>query len=302
MEIGFIGLGNMGFPIARRLVEAGHQVTAFDTNHDAMSRLSELGAQASCSPREVADHAPTVIASLPSPHASLDVAAGPVGVVHGQRITRFIDLSTVGRSTAMRVHTMMARRHIVAVDSPVSGGVAGAEQGTLAVMVSCPRADFDALQTIFTIIGRPFFVGEQPGLAQTMKLANNMLSATAMAATAEVLVMGVKAGLDAHTMIEVLNGGSGATSASRDKFPRAVLPRTFDYGFATGLMVKDIHLYLDEVGALGVAADVASLVSRIWDTTLDAHGAESDFTSVIRPIEAAAGIVIGVPKTAAGHR
>jgi 3-hydroxyisobutyrate dehydrogenase-like beta-hydroxyacid dehydrogenase len=105
-----------------------------------------------------------------------------------------------------------------------------------------------------------------------MKLANNMLAANVLVATAEVVVMGVKAGLDPRAMIEVLNAGSGATSASRDKFPRAILPRTFDYGFATGLMVKDVRLYLDEAKALGVPVDVAEAIGRLWEATAREQG------------------------------
>ena len=110
--------------------------------------------------------------------------------------------------------------------------------------------------------------------------------------------MGVKSGLDAGVMIDVLNAGSGGTSASRDKFPRAILPRTFDYGFATGLMVKDVGLYLDEAKALGVSVEVAEAVARLWDAATRDQGPDSDFTSVIKPIEEAAGVVVGQT----GHR
>src|SRR6185295_20214987 len=134
----------------------------------------------------------------------------------------------------------LPRGGIVAIDSPVSGGVGGAEKGTLAVMVSAPRAEFELLMPVYETIGRPFYLGDKPGSAQTMKLVNNLLAATGLIATCEAVAMGVKAGLDAAVMIEVLNAGSGATHASRDKFPRSILPRTFDYGFATGLMVKDV--------------------------------------------------------------
>ncbi len=122
-------------------------------------------------------------------------------------------------------------------------------------------------------------VGEQPGSAQTMKLVNNILAATVLVATSEVVVMGAKSGLDPSVMIDVLNAGSGATSASRDKFPRAILPRTFDYGFATGLMVKDVRLYLDEARTLGVPVEIAEAVARLWEATLNDEGADSDFTS-----------------------
>ncbi len=293
MDIGFIGLGHMGFPMARRLIEANHRVVAFDNREEALDRAVALGARAAASPKEVADHAETVMASLPSPQATLDVATGAGGVIEGTRVKRYVDLSTVGSQTAVEIHDRLAGRNIAAIDSPVSGGVGGAENGTLAMMVSGPRAEFDFLMQAFEVIGRPLYIGPKPGSAQTMKLANNLLAATVLVATSEVVVMGVKAGLDPAVMIDALNAGSGATSASRDKFPRAILPRTFDYGFATGLMVKDVRLYLNEAKALGVPVEVAEAVRRLWEATLRDEGAASDFTSAIRPIERAAGVTVG---------
>jgi 3-hydroxyisobutyrate dehydrogenase-like beta-hydroxyacid dehydrogenase len=293
VEIGFIGLGHMGFPMVRRLIQADHRVVAFDTRAEVLDQVGELGAQPASSPKEVADFAETVLASLPSPQVALDVATGASGVIEGRRVKRYVDLSTIGSQTAVRIHGLLAGRNIAAVDSPVSGGVSGAESGTLAVMVSGPRTEFDLLKPVFETIGRPLYIGEAPGSAQTMKLANNILAATALVATAEVVVMGVKSGLDPGVMIEALNAGSGATSASRDKFPRAILPRTFDYGFATGLMVKDVRLYLDEAKALGVPVEVAEAVGRLWDTAMRDEGADSDFTSAIKPIERAAGVIVG---------
>jgi 3-hydroxyisobutyrate dehydrogenase-like beta-hydroxyacid dehydrogenase len=293
MRIGFIGLGNMGFPMARRLIEESHDVIAFDTRSAALKRIAALGAHAASSSKEVADRVETVMASLPSPAASLEVATGAAGVIEGSRVKRYVDLSTVGSRTAVQIHDLLSERSIVAIDSPVSGGVGGAEKGTLAVMVSGPRGEFDVVRPVLEAIGRPFYIGEMPGSAQTMKLANNVLAANVLVATAEVVVMGVKAGLDASVMIEVLNAGSGGTSASRDKFPRAILPRTFDYGFATGLMVKDVRLYLDEAKALGVPADVAETIVRLWEAAARDQGADSDFTAVIKPFERAAGVTVG---------
>jgi 3-hydroxyisobutyrate dehydrogenase-like beta-hydroxyacid dehydrogenase len=293
MRIGFIGLGHMGFPMARRLVDAGHEVIAFDTRRAAVDHLVELGAQAALSPKDVADRAETVMASLPSQQASFEVAAGTDGVIEGAMVRRFVDFSTIGGETARRVHRQLAQRDIVAIDSPVSGGVAGAEKGTLAMMVSGPRADFDTLTPVLESMGKPFYVGDKPGSAQTMKLINNMLAATALIATCEAVVMGVKSGLDPQVMIDVLNAGSGATHASRDKFPRSILPRTFDFGFATGLMVKDVRLYLEEAKALGVSREVAGVVGRLWETAMHELGPDADFTAAIKPIEKAAGVVVG---------
>ncbi len=293
MDIGFIGLGKMGFPMARRLIEAKHQLTVFDQRQEAVEKLVALGAQAASSTKEVADRAETVLASLPSLHASLEVATGTGGVIEGKRVRRFVDLSTVGSHMAVRIHDALAQRNIVQLDSPVSGGVGGAEKGTLAVMVSGPKADFEAVKTALDVIGKVFFIGEKPGSAQTMKLANNLLSATAVVATSEAVVMGVKSGLDASVMVDVINAGSGMNTASRDKFPRAILPRTFDFGFATGLMVKDVRLCLDEMKALGLSMEVAEAVGRLWEVVIREMGAESDFTSAIKPIEQAAGVVVG---------
>src|SRR5215212_3950583 len=293
MEIGFIGLGKMGFPMARRLIEAKHQLTVFDTQKAAVDRLVALGARAGASPKDIADEVETVMASLPSLQASLDVATGKGGVIEGERVKRFIDLSTVGSAMAVRIHDLLGKRTIVQLDSPVSGGVGGAEKGTLAVMVSGPRADFEMVKSALAVIGKLFFIGEKPGSGQTMKLANNFLSATAMVATSEAVVMGVKAGLDPAVMIDVINAGSGMNTASRDKFPRSVLPRSFDFGFATGLMVKDVRLCLDEMKSLGLSMEVAEAVGRLWEAVIREMGAESDFTSAIKPIEKAAGVVVG---------
>src|SRR5436309_7403125 len=291
MDIGFIGLGKMGFPMARRLIEAGHQLVVFDQRKEAVDKL--LGAQAASSTKDVADRAETVMASLPSLQASLEVATGAAGVIEGKRVKRFVDLSTVGSHMAVRIHDLLAKRNIVQIDSPVSGGVGGAEKGTLAVMVSGPKADADAIRPALDIIGKVFFIGEKPGSGQTMKLANNFLSATAVVATSEAVVMGVKAGLDPVVMIDVINAGSGMNTASRDKFPRSVLPRTFDFGFATGLMVKDVRLCLDEMKSLGLSMEVAEAVGRLWEVVIKEMGPDSDFTSAIKPIEKAAGVVVG---------
>src|SRR3954463_13630674 len=188
MDIGFIGLGKMGFPMARRLIEAKHQLVVFDQRKEVMDKLVALGAQAATSPKDVADRAESVLASLPSLQASLEVATGKDGVIEGKRVKRFIDLSTVGSQMAVRIHDLLAKRDIVQLDCPVSGGVGGAEKGTLAVMVSGPRADFEPIKSALDVIGKVFFIGEKQGSAQTMKLANNFLSATAVVATSEAVV------------------------------------------------------------------------------------------------------------------
>lgn len=272
MSIGFIGLGHMGFPMATRLVEAGNDVVVFDTRAEVLQQAQDLGAHTASSPKDVADRSETVLASLPSLQASIRVAVGSGGVAEGAAIRRYIDLSTIGAATAQQICAKLNERGIAMLDAPVSGGVGGARQGTLAIMVSGPRQHYTAAAAILQTLGRPIFIDTKSGAGQTMKLINNLMAAATLAATAEVMVMGVKAGLTPAVMLEVLNAGSGASHASRDKFPRSVLPRTFDFGFATGLMVKDIRLYLQEAAAIGVPTELAAAIAALWETALAQEG------------------------------
>ena len=292
MDIGFIGLGRMGYPMARRLVDAGHRLVVFDPNGQALSRLTLMGAEAAASPRGVADRVETVLASLPSPDVVLEVATGDDGVIHGSKVRRFVDLSTTGSRMAIRVAGALQARNIVQIDSPVSGGVGGAEKGTLAVMVSGPSAEVEPLKAALSVIGRVFVVGEKPGLGQTMKLCNNLLSATALAASSEAMVMGVKAGLDPTMMLDVINSGSGRNSAIADKFPKAILPGSFDFGFASGLMYKDLRLCTEEAEALGVPMMIGNVVRQMFQITSAEYGPEEDFTNVVRPLERWAGVEV----------
>jgi 3-hydroxyisobutyrate dehydrogenase-like beta-hydroxyacid dehydrogenase len=213
-------------------------------------------------------------------------------VSSGSKVKTVIDLSTTGASAAREIAAALAAKGITAVDSPVSGGVAGAVAGTLAVMVAGPRALFTELQPMLATFGKVFFIGEHPGMGQTMKLANNLLSATAMAATAEAVVFGVKSGLDPAVMCDVINAGSGRNTASQDKIPRQVLTRKFAQGFATGLMYKDVRLCLEEAEAAGVPMPVAAGVRALWARANEELGADSDMTAIVQLIERAAGVEV----------
>lgn len=296
MEIGFIGLGNMGGPMSRRLVEAGHKLTVFDTRKDAMERLTKLGATAAKSPADVADRVETVMTSLPSLDIGLKVATGDDGLIRGNRVRRYVDLSTTGARAAIKTAEILKERGIVQIDCPVSGGVPGAEKGTLAVMVSGPLDEIEHLRPALEVFGKVFVCGDRPGLAQSMKLANNFLSATAMAASSEAIAMGVKAGLDPSVMVDVINAGSGQNTATTQKFPRSILPGTWDYGFGMALMVKDVRLFLSEAEAAGTPIDVAAGVGRLWEAALAEHGGETDFTRIAQTVEKRAGVQMRAKK------
>ena len=291
-HVGFIGLGNMGRPMASRLIDAGYSLTVFDLRPEPVTALTGRGARAAASPAEVATAVDTVFLSLPDPAVVRDVTLGRNGVIAGSKVNTVIDLSTTGARMAREIATALAAKAIIAVDSPVSGGVAGAIHGTLAVMVACPRAMFADLDLMLRHFGKVFFVGERPGMGQTMKLANNLLSATALAATSEAIVFGVKSGLDPATMVDVINAGSGRNSASQDKFPKTILPRTFDSGFTTGLMYKDLTLCLEEAAAAGVPMSVASAVCELWRRAFEEIGAEKDFTTIVQLVERSAGVEV----------
>jgi 3-hydroxyisobutyrate dehydrogenase-like beta-hydroxyacid dehydrogenase len=295
-HLGFIGLGNMGAPMAGRLLDAGYALTVFDTRADALRPFVAKGAQTASSPAALASAVDTVLVSLPTPDIVKQVVLGPDGLSSGTKLRTFVDLSTTGPRTAEEIAKELAAKGIAALDSPVSGGVGGAQKGTLAVMISGPKERFEALRPALEIIGKVFYLGEKPGLGQMMKLANNLLSATALAITSEAMVLGVKAGLDPKVMLDVINAGSGRNSASQDKFPKAILPRTFDFGFANGLMYKDVKLCLEEASALGVPMWVASAVRQMWLLACTQIGPEQDFTTIVKCVEQWAGVEVAAKK------
>ncbi|MEO8164435.1 MAG: NAD(P)-dependent oxidoreductase [Betaproteobacteria bacterium] len=289
---GFVGVGRMGGLMAARLLDGGHRVVVYDVATEAVAALEKKGARRAASATGVADEADTVFLSLPNPEIVRRVSLDHDGVIEGKKVRRVVDFSTIGPRTATLVAKALAERKITYVDAPVSGGLKGAREGTLAVMVSCPKPVYGELESILKTFGKPFHLGESAGQAQTMKLANNLLSAAAMALTSEVMVMGVKAGLDPKVMLEVLNAGSGRNTASQDKFPKSVLPGTFDFGFATGLSYKDVRLCIDEAEALGVPMICGAAVRQMLAVTNAMYGPDSDFTSMCKVIESWAGVEV----------
>jgi len=290
--IGFVGVGRMGGPMAGRLLDAGHTLTVFDTSAEAIAPLKARGATVAATAAEVASSAEIVMMSLPTPPIVQAVSLGDTGILRGAKVKTLIDLSTTGPSVAKIVAAAAGERNVAWIDSPVSGGVSGAMKGTLAVMVSGPKPTFDAIEPLLKVFGKTFFVGEKPGLAQIAKLANNLLAAAALVLSSEAMAMGVKAGLDPKVLIDIINAGSGRNSATQDKFPKAILPGTFDFGFATGLSYKDVRLCIDEAEAMGVPMVAGSAVRQMLAVTQAKFGANSDFTCIAKVLEEWAGVEI----------
>jgi 3-hydroxyisobutyrate dehydrogenase-like beta-hydroxyacid dehydrogenase len=288
--IGFVGIGRMGSPMAARLLDAGHELVVHDVQREATAPLAARGATVASSPAEVASSADIVLTSLPTPDIAKAVALGPDGIIAGNRARIMVDLSTTGPGAARQIAEGLRSKNITLVDSPVSGGIKGAVNGTLAVMVSCPKQTYEMVEPILKTFGRLFFAGEAPGVAQTAKLANNLMAAAAIVITSEAVAMGVKGGVNAKVLIDIINASTGRNSASQDKFPRAVLPGTFDFGFTTGLSYKDVRLCVDEAEAMGVPMVCGAVVRQMLAITNAKYGPTSDFTSIARVVEEWAGV------------
>lgn len=279
--VGFVGLGNMGSALATNLVEAGHTVVAHD---EAGPQRTPEGATYVSAAAEVAQCADVVVFSLPDGGASEQVARA-IAAADQHRVRYVIDTSTIGVRAAGTIADLLAEHRIGYVDAPVSGGVAGARARTLAVMYAGPdEACADIKPVLDGLSDRRFRVGERPGMAQALKLANNFLSATALAAASEAIAFGRSVGLEMGTMLEVLNGSSGQSAATSDKFPQHVLTGRYAAGFANSLMAKDVRLYLEEVAERAGPSAIGAVAASVWERFLVAEPG-ADFTRIFPFVE-----------------
>ena len=257
-RIGFIGLGEMGGRMARRLAAAGHALAAYDAAGTA-ARAPE-GAVLCDSAAAVAAAAETVLLSLPDGPAAQSVCA-EIAAAAPRAARCVVDHSTIGPEAAEAVAETLAAAGVAYLDAPVSGGTRGAAEGTLAMMVAGDARRFAALKPILGVMAANLFhVGDAPGQGQAMKLLNNMLSGAAMAATTEAAAFGEACGLDLETVMAVVNVSTGRNTATSDKFPNRIIPGTFDAGFTVDLLSKDIDLFLAAAAAEGTGAPVGGAV------------------------------------------
>ena len=290
-RLGFVGLGAMGAHMAARLIDAGHALAVFDTRAQAMVPHVARGALACESPAAVADAAATVLVSLPTPDVVRAVADGLRG---GDAMRSYVDLSTTGPAMAAQVADTLRDAGVACLDAPVSGGVAGAQAGTLTIMAAGEQALFERLRPVLEVLGaNVVLVGAEPGQGQLAKVLNNLLSASAIAITGEALALGVHGGLSARTLLDVFNASSGRNTASADKFPKQVLPRTFAAGFRLELMHKDVQLCLAEAETPGGPDGPRRRRRRAVDAGGGGAADGADCTEIVRMLEDAAGVVIG---------
>lgn len=287
--VGFLGLGRMGAPMAANLLAHTGKLWVHDLSQGAVDAMVAKGATAAGSAALLGEECDVVFTSLPTPAIVREAVLGRGGVVSRHHPRILVDLSTSGPQLAAELALALAP-DTACLDAPVSGGIAGAQAGTISVMVGGPQAAYNEVEPMLNAIGRPTHMGERPGSGQTMKLVNNLLGAVAIAVTAEGMAFGIKQGLDPARMIAVLNQSTGINSATRDKWPRSVLPRTFDFGFAAALSLKDTRLLLDEAAAADVPLPLGVIVADYLERTLAREGAEADFTAIAKVVEEAAGL------------
>jgi 3-hydroxyisobutyrate dehydrogenase-like beta-hydroxyacid dehydrogenase len=290
-SLGFVGLGTMGESLAGHLLAADPALAVYDVREEAIAQLAAQGATACGSPADVAARAETVFVSLPTPAVVEAVAIGVGGLIEGAAMRSYIDLSTTGTTVARRVAERLAERGVACLDAPVSGGPQGARAATLAVLASGPSPLFGEVEPLLRLIGaNVFHVGDEPGQGQLAKLINNLMSATAMAITGEALALGVKGGLDPSRLLAAINKSSGRNTASEDKYPRCVVPGTFDYGFRLRLMTKDVNLCMDEAGRLGAPMLLGATVTQLWNVANQSGSEAEDFTVIAKLFEEWAGV------------
>ena len=278
-QFGFIGLGQMGGPMAGNIVANGFPLTVYDKA--GTQGLAPEGAELGADAAYVARIADTVFLSVPDGEVSLIVVNEIIASVD-RRTSVIIDLSTIGPAAAREANARCKAAGITYIDAPVSGGQAGARAGTITIMLAGPKAVVDLHQDVLSGFTKNLFhVGEEAGQGQAVKILNNFLSGTAMVASTEAVLYGLSQGIDMKTILDVVNVSTGQNTATADKFPRRILTETFDAGFATALLTKDVNLFVDNAREAGTPTKIAEAITEVWDKTNDALPG-SDITMVYR--------------------
>ncbi len=281
MRLGMIGVGDMGRPMALRLLRAGFELTVYDTNPAAFTDLVAHGARAGTSAQDVASRAELVFACLPSPAISERVALGEGGVIHGSSVRHYVEMSTIGSASMQRIATGLRARSIAVLDAPVSGGPTGERAGRLTCFVAAAREHFDQAEPVLRALAdRLFHVGETPGQAQVLKLANNMLNAANLSLAIEMVLMARRAGIDEAMAIEVINASTGRSRATEETFKTQILSGAFNTGARLSILHKDVVLAVAQAQALGVEHSAAQAVRALWDAA-EAQGLGSQDLSRI---------------------
>jgi len=285
-EIGFIGVGKMGAPMAGRLLDAGHRVHVFDARRDAVAAMVAKGAVAAASPADVASQAETVLVSLPTPDIVRDVALGADGIAAGRAVKTYVDLSTTGPRVAQEVAASLAEKGITALDAPVSGGVGGAEAGTLTFMVGGPDAAFARAKPVLDAMGKTIVHAGPSGNGQVAKLCNNMLLAISMIGTCEAFGLAEKLGLKAETLFAIASKSTSQCWAMTGycpvpgPVPSSPANRGYAPGFTGAMMLKDLKLAQQAAIAVGAATPLGAEAAALYGLHVQHGGGPRDFSGI----------------------
>jgi 3-hydroxyisobutyrate dehydrogenase-like beta-hydroxyacid dehydrogenase len=291
MILGYIGVGDMGGPMAHNLLKAGFEVVVFDTQQDRLDSLVDAGAVGASSAREVADKAEVVMVCLNTIGAAHAVAKE---VAAGSAVKTYVDMSTTGPSVAKDVRAHFEDMDITMLDAPISGHISKAVDGSLTIIVSGPKAAADHTKPAFEAMGENiFYIGDVAGGGQMMKLANNYLNNVQAIATSEAITMGIKFGLDPQIMFDILNVSTGCNSQTSGKLRDAVLSREFAGGANMKISHKDISLAVGEAESLGSPALTGALVRGIFEEALARGGDKERSSAIFKYVAAKAGLDFG---------
>ena len=285
-KIGFIGLGAMGQPMSQRLLEAGFPLVVYDIRAEAVKALVQKGAAGASSVREVAEKCRKVITIVPNSDAVEQVVSTPGGLLEGvQPGDILMEMTSAYPPSTLKVHQALTARGATMIDAPVSGGVVGAVAGTLSIMVGGDEKIFESCRPILSVMGKNLFYLGGIGSGHGLKAINNFLSATTMAATSEAVILASKLGLSPQRVIEVLQVSTGRNYATELKFPKFVLPRTFNSGFTTELMHKDLNTVTRMAREYKVPMLMANLVQEMFGCALASGDKKMDHTAIFSWLE-----------------
>ena len=296
MKLGFIGIGQMGRHMSRRLVEAGHEVTVYDVNRAAAEEVLAKGAKWADSPKAVVAASDIVISSLPTPQNVSDMVFGENGLSQGwKRGDIYIDMSTNSPTTVREVHAAGARVGVAVLDAPVSGGTAGAESGNLTIMVGGDEATLTRARPVLEVLGPKIIRTGDIGCGNIAKLVNNLISLACTTISSEGFVLGVKAGIDPAVMLDILSTSTGDNWPAR-QYPHSTFVGNFEPGFRLSLAYKDINLALGLGEEYDVPLPVGNKVRESLEAAIEAGYADKAVDSIILPYEAATNTTVRTGK------
>ena len=291
--IGFVGIGNMGAPMAQNLLKAGYPLIVYDLSEKAMESLTKVGAEKASSARDLASRSPIVITILPASPDVETVVLGPEGILEGAKPGDIvIDMSSSYPGSTKMLWERLSAKGIRMLDAPGSGGTEGAHEGTLAIMVGGEEKDYEECRPVFETMGQNIYYLGKIGAGHTVKALNNLCSACSMVITSEALVIATKLGLSPDKVIDAINSSSGRSWSSQSKFPNFVLNNAFNSGFTIGLMNKDIETAMRLGRELHIPMFVGATVQQLYNYAVGQDRGNDCSSAITKIIEDWGGVKV----------